>query len=598
MWSEEEIDTLLNPLRSAQSDSQDIEAKEAADGLPVSLPETISAFANGRGGTIVLGIAEKDGFEPAQGFKAQPVAEALAQMCRDKITPPIRPVIDVASYHDSTVVIAVIDEADPLDKPCYVRNRGRYSGSFIRVWDGDRKLSHYEIDRLLENRAQPTYDRELIYEATVDDLLPDIVQGILTLCRERRPRVFGKLTDEEAMRALGIVGTGDDGKPHPTLAGLLVAGNYPQQFLPRVNITFTCYPGYDKVFAGGVKFIDNYSLDGPIPEILGETLNAAQKNMRIGGVLDGPFRKDTFEYPEDAIREAVVNAIMHRDYSPMARGGQIQVNMYKDRLEVLSPGGLYGDVTLDSISESGSTSTRNQTLAKLLECTPFRNATVAENRGTGYSLINRLLLDNGNGEPEIYSTLNLFSVTFRSADTSKLPDSRRDPRYAGWGDRPDIDYSAAQGLINGQPPKPAHPKIVPFPKNSIKTEELSDEEMYERYLKDIPGLGPTIARIAGLDVPQSADMPLVRDVSSIERPSARSASASALEGSARYSMLEEQLLQLINKHGTMSTPKLVEATGAPRSTVTYQLRKLLESGKIERTQPARSPKQSYRIKSA
>ena len=314
--------------------------------------------------------------------------------------------------------------------------------------------------------------------------------------------------------------------------------------------------------------------------------------------MDGPFRKDTFEYPEDAIREAVVNAIMHRDYSPMARGGQIQVNMYKDRLEVLSPGGLYGDVTLDSISEPGSTSTRNQTLAKLLECTPFRNATVAENRGTGYSLINRLLLDNGNGEPEIYSTLNLFSVTFRSADTSKLPDSRRDPRYAGWGDRPDIDYSAAQGLINGQPPKPAHPKIVPFPKNSIKTEELSDEEMYERYLKDIPGLGPTIARIAGLDVPQSADMPLVRDVSSIERPSARSASASALEGSARYSMLEEQLLQLINKHGTMSTPKLVEATGAPRSTVTYQLRKLLESGTIERTQPARSPKQSYRIKSA
>jgi ATP-dependent DNA helicase RecG len=71
-----------------------------------------------------------------------------------------------------------------------------------------------------------------------------------------------------------------------------------------------------------------------------------------------------------------------------------------------------------------------------------------------------------------------------------------------------------------------------------------------------------------------------------------------LEGIARYSMLEEQLLQLINKHGTMSTPKLVEATGAPRSTVTYQLRKLLESGTIERTQPARSPKQSYRIKSA
>lgn len=163
--------------------------------------------------------------------------------------------------------------------------------------------------------------------------------------------------------------------------------------------------------------------------------------------------------------------------------------MYKDRLEVLSPGGLYGDVTLDSISEPGSTSTRNQTLAKLLECTPFRNATVAENRGTGYSLINRLLLDNGNGEPEIYSTLNLFSVTFRSADTSKLPDSRRDPRYAGWSDRPDIDYSAAQGLINGQLPTPAHPKIVPFPKTASKRKSSATKRCTSDISKIFPDWG-------------------------------------------------------------------------------------------------------------
>lgn len=572
MWTEEEIDALLEPLRSAHSDTQTIEIKESVGGLPVSLAETISAFANGTGGTIILGLSEHDGFTPAQGFNAQAMAEALAQMCRDKITPPLQPLIDIATYRDSNIVVATIDEVDPLDKPCYVRTRGRYSGSFIRVWDGDRKLSHYEIDRLLENRAQPTHDRELVEDATMHDLLPDIVQGILAIRRRQSPRIFGNLSDDDAIQSLGIARMDGDGILRPTLAGLLVAGNYPQQFLPRVNITFTCYPGYDKVFAGGVKFLDNCSFDGPIPEILDGALNAVRRNMRIGGVLDGPFRKDTYEYPEDAVREAVVNAIMHRDYSPLARGGQIQINMYKDRLEVLNPGGLYGDVTLHSLSSPGATSTRNQTLAKLLECTPFRNATVAENRGTGYSLINRLLQDNGNGEPEIYSTLNTFSVTFRSSDTSRLPDSRRDPRYAGWSDRPDIDYSARQGLSNGQQAAISHPKIVPFPKNTIAGVELSNQDMYNKYAQGVPGLSDAYARI--LDI----------------RPNTAT--------SHNESNLEAILIQLLAERGVAQTPELVAATGAPRSTVTYQLRKLLDKGIIERTQPARSPKQAYRLKAA
>ncbi|PLS25582.1 putative DNA binding domain-containing protein [Bifidobacterium imperatoris] len=572
MWTEEEIDALLNPLRSAQSDTQSIEIKEAVGGLPVSLAETISAFANGTGGTIILGISEHDDFSPVQGFQAKPIAEALAQMCRDKITPPLQPLIDIATYHDSAVVIAVIDEADPLSKPCYVRTRGQYSGSFIRVWDGDRKLSHYEIDRLLENRAQPTHDRALVEEATISDLLPDLLQSILAARRKQSPRIFGNLSDEEALQSLGIVKADSTGTLRPTVAGLLVAGNYPQQFMPRVNITFTCYPGYDKVFAGGVKFIDNCSFDGPIPEILDNVLNSVRKNMRIGGVLDGPFRKDTYEYPEDAVREAVVNAIMHRDYSPMAQGGQIQVNMYKDRLEILNPGGLYGDVTLQSLSSPGATSTRNQTLAKLLECTPFHGGMVAENRGTGYSLINHLLQDNGNGEPEIYSTLNTFCVTFRSADTSQLPDSRRDPRYAKWSDRPDVDYSAKQGSSPRESATTPRPKIIPFPQSAVHGVELSDQEMYDRYAKGVPGLDEAYARILNVQAKAFA--------------------------SSGESTLEETLIRLLMERGVVQTPELVKDTGAPRSTVTYQLRKMLDKGIIERTQPARSPKQSYRLKTA
>ncbi|KFJ00952.1 ATP-binding protein [Bifidobacterium stellenboschense] len=602
MWSEEEIDALLEPLRHADSDNQSVEVKEAVGGLPTSLPETVSAFSNGNGGTIVLGVSERHGFSPIDGFDAKSIADAMAQMCREKLMPPVRPVIEIAEYHGSQVVISVIDETDPLDKPCYVRNRGRYSGSFIRVWDGDRKLSQYEIDRLLENRAQPTYDREIVGEATVDDLDSNTVQGILHLCRRQRPRIFGTIPDDDALHMLGVTGIDGDGGTHPTLAGLLAAGKYPQQFLPRLNITFTRYQGYSKVFAGGVKYIDNRTFDGPIPEILEETLLATRRNMRIGGVLDGPLRKDTFEYPEEAIREAVVNAVMHRDYSPMARGGQIQVNMYADRLEILSPGGLYGAVTTDTIGMPGATSTRNQTLAKLLELTPFHGGTVAENRGTGFELITATLTENGNGAPEIADTLTAFRMTFRSADTARLPDSRRDRRYAAQGEQADVDYSASVGLDHGKVPKPTHPKIVPFPHGGIDVQDITDRELYDQTIKGTPWLEEPYARYMGIErKPMDGDeaMPATSPAIGADAPDGGTGSGTMPpHADAGYSPLEEALLTLIGEHGTMATPQLVEATGAPRSTVTYQLRKLLRSGAIERTQPARSPKQEYRLKAA
>ncbi|MCH9276456.1 putative DNA binding domain-containing protein [Bifidobacterium amazonense] len=575
MWTEADLDDLLEPLRSARSDDQCIEVKESVGKLPASLAETISAFANGNGGTVTLGLSESNDFAPAAGFKPQPIAEALAQLCRDKMIPPLHPSIEIVPYRGSSVVIASIDELDPLDKPCYVATKGRYSGSFIRVWDGDRKLSSYEIDRLMENRVQPAFDRELIEEADPDDLLTDITQGILALKRRQSPRIFGAMSDDAALHALGVTGIGADGRTHPTLAGLLVAGNYPQQFLPRLNVTFACYPGYDKAGIDGVKFIDNRSFDGPVPEILNDVLSAVSRNMRIGGVLDGPFRKDTYEYPQDAVREAVVNAVMHRDYSPMARGGQIQVNMYKDRLEILSIGGLYGNVTPETIGEPGVSSTRNQTLAKLLESTPFRDGVVAENRGTGFDLIDTLLQDNGNGSPLIQNSLTMFSLTFHSADTAILPGNRRDPEYAEWGNRPENGYDTVQTPSAGQPTRRAD-----VAGGSANTASMSESIRRQRR-KDIGR--PLVMPFPGrrrLTVTELDDAGI--------RP--------ASDDPGNRSVLEEQMLHILQEQGTVQTPELMKLTGAPRSTITYQLRKLLTQGVIERTQPARSPKQSYRLR--
>lgn len=118
------------------------------------------------------------------------------------------------------------------------------------------------------------------------------------------------------------------------------------------------------------------------------------------------------DYPLDAVRELVCNALMHRDYSPVGCGSQVQVNMYEDRLEVLSPGGLYGAVTVDSLGEVGASSTRNRYLAELLESTPYEGGGfVAENRGTGFQLVDEELRAAGMEAPAIVDRPSLFSVT-------------------------------------------------------------------------------------------------------------------------------------------------------------------------------------------
>ena len=161
----EDLDALMQQLKSMRTDSQTVEVKESVGKMPSTIVETVSAFANGSGGIIVLGLSERNGFEPARGFDARRIADALAQACSDKLTPPVRTAIDILEYRGSNAVVAVVDEIPPRDKPCYVTDRGMYKGSFIRSFDGDRRLSSYEIDRLLEDKTQPSHDAEIVKEA-------------------------------------------------------------------------------------------------------------------------------------------------------------------------------------------------------------------------------------------------------------------------------------------------------------------------------------------------------------------------------------------------------------------------------------------------
>ena len=153
-----------------------------------------------------------------------------------------------------------------------------------------------------------------------------------------------------------------------------------------------------------------------------DAVAAVTKNMRTGSRIQGTFRYDVPDYPAPAVREAIANALMHRDYSPNAQGTSVAVDLYADRLEIINPGGLYGTMTVSDLGEKHAAgSYRNQYLSNILESTPRAlnhptapDGYVAERRGTGFFVINDEVRRAGKPDPEPYDSLTRFCLTFRN----------------------------------------------------------------------------------------------------------------------------------------------------------------------------------------
>lgn len=401
----QELETLVDELRVIGTDQQRVEIKS---GVGKDIRDTLSAFSNGSGGTIIIGLSEADGFTAVEGFDASRARDQVVGRCNE-LTPAVRPLTRITPFEDAAVVIVEIPELEPRFKPCYVTDQGLYNGSYVRSGDGDHRLNRYEIDRLLEEHTQPRWDEEAIGEAGLDDLDAEALDGYMRKQRESRPKTFAH-GDTIACERLRITRNGA-----PTLAALLAMGEYPQEFFPRLTVSFAVFPGTDRGdVTEGVRLLDSATFTGPIPEVVESAVEAVRRNMRTAGLIGETFRTELPDYPLVAVREAVVNALMHRDYSPAARGAQVQVSMFVDRLEISNPGGLYGAVTVHTLGKAGMSTSRNQRLSTLLESTTYpQGGAVAENRGSGIPAITKALSDALMPPAEIRNSTTSFTIVFR-----------------------------------------------------------------------------------------------------------------------------------------------------------------------------------------
>jgi len=186
-----------------------------------------------------------------------------------------------------------------------------------------------------------------------------------------------------------------DGELAPTYTGLLFFGRNPQRFLPRAEVKLARFQGTTTL-----AFIDRLIVHGTLPEMLDEAERFIRRNTRTAMKVVEFESVQVSEYPYDAVREALVNAMAHRDYH---HSSGIQVNIFDDRLEVMSPG-----EALIPLSElEGSHVTRNETL-----CRRFRDIGEMEQFGTGITKMKRLMREHGLKEPVFEERGSFFKVSF------------------------------------------------------------------------------------------------------------------------------------------------------------------------------------------
>jgi ATP-dependent DNA helicase RecG len=411
----DELAEIVENLRILGSDVTDVEVKKAQGGLPKGVRESLSALSNTRGGTIILGLDEVSRFTATGLSDSAKMAKDFAATCSDEMEPPLRPFIQIHQFEGVHILVAEVPELDASQRPCYYKGAGITKGSFTRVHDGDRQLSSYEVQMMLSSRGQPREDEQPLAEASVDDLDQSLVASFVLRLRHNRPYVYSELETIDVLRRAKVVTTDPGGRDTPTVAGLLALGRYPQYHLPQIMLTVVSYPtesGPDA--ASGIRFLDNVAVEGPIPVMVRDAMNALRRNMSRRSVVVGAGRQDTWEYPETALREAITNALVHRDLSPASRGTQVQIEMFPDRLVIRNPGGLFGPVTVERLGEEGVSSSRNATLLKILEDTsiPGEDRTVCENRGSGIRAMLNALRKAGMSAPRFDDRISSFTVIF------------------------------------------------------------------------------------------------------------------------------------------------------------------------------------------
>lgn len=410
--TEAELNHLLATVASRRTETQVLEVKSANEGCPTRLYDTLSSFSNqDEGGTILFGVDETKNFAEVGVYDAQDLQKHVVEQC-NQMDPVVRPLFTTTEKNGLVFVSAEIPGIDMTQRPCFYAGKGRMKGSYVRVGEADEQMTEYEVYSYEAFRKKYKDDIRPCENATADAFDPLLLEEYLLKRKASRPN----LSSLDPSRILELTGVTCGGRP--TLASMLLFGAYPQAYFPQLCIIATAVPGKEIGVLGtqGERFLDNRRIEGTLPQMLDEALSFLRKNMKQKTIIDPQTgqREDRLEYPLVAVREAILNALIHRDYSIHTEGMPIQIILYTDRLEIRNPGGIYGKLRVDQLGKM-QPDTRNPVIAVAMELLGK-----TENRYSGIPTIYRELREMGLPTPIFSNQRGEFAVTFRQSEAEQL----------------------------------------------------------------------------------------------------------------------------------------------------------------------------------
>lgn len=305
------------------------------EAAPEQLAEYLVAFANAEGGTVVIGLDEHG--RPVGSVYAEELEgllRAAERLCRPAVVTGWDRLEGPAGELYAISVPRSPELHSLADGRVLVR-----AGSQIKPLGGE------EIRQLAATKSSSDFEAEVVPGAKRDDLDDDVIAEYFEkrAARQRRPLTQ---TPDELLREIGAI----DDYGRPTTSGLLLFGRHPQQLLPQTGLVFVKFVGPEPRGENGLAgYGRREEVTGPLARVIETAWQIVWSEMSAGAVVTGLERRELTEYPPFAVREALVNAVCHRDYR--LKGRRIEIRMYSDRLEVISPGGLPGFITVDNLVE-------------------------------------------------------------------------------------------------------------------------------------------------------------------------------------------------------------------------------------------------------